>query len=349
MSNNQPSTISEEEIYTLNGEARLKHYLEIEQPSLGIKQLVKLTGDASTRQYFRLFCSDESTLIASIYQEKFDSKSHPFCDVTELFLSAKLPVPKIVAVSNNFAVMLMQDLGDTRLQDWLVTVNEEKQKNAYQEAISLILAIQSATDKAYQENSISSQLAFDETKLMWELEFFYLHYFQNYLSVKLSIEQEQNLKQELQAIANELANRPRVLCHRDFHSRNLMLYQGRQYIIDHQDARMGPETYDLASLLRDPYVELSEEVITELYEFFIKQKIASGKNQKWVEEIKIEFELMTVQRIIKAIGTYAYQTAVMKNTVYEPYIPRSIATVIAAAKRLKRFPTLCDVLTSYKK
>ncbi len=343
------STISDEEIFALSTESRLKRYLEVEQPNLDIKQLVKLTGDASTRQYFRVFCSDESSLIASVYQEKFDSNNHPFCDLTELFETANLPVPQIVGVSGHFAIMLMQDLGDIRLQDWLINVDEEKQKAAYKEAISLILSIQAATDLSYKRKSISSQLAFDEVKLMWELDFFYLHYFQNYLQVTLPVEEETNLKQELQTIARELANRPRFLCHRDFHSRNLMLYQDRQYIIDHQDARMGPETYDLASLLRDPYVDLREEIIKELYDFFITQKLTSGANQNWVEEIKQEFELMTVQRIVKAIGTYAYQTAVVKNTVYEPYIPKAITTVVDAAKRLERFPSLCNVLTGYKK
>ena len=58
-------------------------------------------------------------------------------------------------------------------------------------------------------------------------------------------------------LADELADEPRVLCHRDYHSRNLMIHERRLYIIDYQDARMGPDTYDLASLLRDSYVDLA--------------------------------------------------------------------------------------------
>ena len=59
----------------------------------------------------------------------------------------------------------------------------------------------------------------------------------------------------------ELAAEPRVLCHRDYHSRNLMLHDDRLYIIDFQDARMGPDTYDLVSLLRDSYVDLPEQTV----------------------------------------------------------------------------------------
>ncbi len=65
------------------------------------------------------------------------------------------------------------------------------------------------------------------------------------------------LRQEFAAIVAELAAEPRVLCHRDYHSRNLMLHLDRLYIIDFQDARMGPDTYDLVSLLRDSYVDLT--------------------------------------------------------------------------------------------
>ena len=66
------------------------------------------------------------------------------------------------------------------------------------------------------------------------------------------------VRAEFKSIVEELAGEPRVLCHRDYHSRNLMLSQGQLYLIDFQDARMGPDTYDLASLLRDAYVDLNE-------------------------------------------------------------------------------------------
>lgn len=347
MLNYNSSTISEEELFTLDTKTRLQAYLDNKQADLRVNQIEQLTGDASSRQYFRLFCANSSVLVASVYQEAFDENSHPFCDVTKLFLSSKLPVPKIVAVSGHFGVMVMEDLGDIRLQDWLLTLSKESYKAAYKEAISLIIDIQKVTSEAYAQNSISSRLAFDEAKLMWELNFFYEHYFGSYLQKEFNSEEEKALKNELQTVAKELSERPRVLCHRDFHSRNLMLYHGKQYIIDHQDARMGPESYDIASLLRDPYVELSEEMITDLYDFFVEQKIDAGADKKWVKEMKAEFELMTVQRIVKAIGTYAYQTAVVKNSIYEPYIPRAITTVTAALTRLGRFSVLSNVLTDY--
>ena len=100
-------------------------------------------------------------------------------------------------------------------------------------------------------------IAFDVEKLTWELDFFVRHFVEAYRGISVPASQREALAEEWSAIASELAAEPRVLCHRDYHSRNLMLHDGSLYIIDFQDARMGPDTYDLASLLRDSYVDIT--------------------------------------------------------------------------------------------
>ena len=77
------------------------------------------------------------------------------------------------------------------------------------------------------------------------------------------------LRREFAILIEALASEPRVLCHRDYHSRNLMLHDEQLYIIDFQDARMGPDTYDLVSLLRDSYVDLPEQTVDELIAYFL--------------------------------------------------------------------------------
>lgn len=293
-----------------------------------------LTGDASTRQYFRIHTPQHS-LIAALYEESFDEHEQPFCSMTAVYAKAGLPVPVIVAVDGELGVVLQNDLGNTRLQDWLTGRTQQEVMKAYCEAIDLCIAIQKATEIA--EGSIAARLAFDYEKLHWELDFFHKHYFGSFLKRPLPEEIQNKLYKEFEEIAQELSSRPRVLCHRDYHSRNLMVYRGRQYIIDYQDSRMGPRTYDLASLLRDPYVELSETQISDLYSYYLA---SSGQS----EELAEEFELMTVQRIVKAIGTYSYQAGVRANNTYLPYIPRAARSVVEAASRLKRFPLLCELL-----
>ena len=122
-------------------------------------------------------------------------------------------------------------------------------------------------------------------------------------------------------IVEELAAEPRVLCHRDYHSRNLMLKEGRLYIIDFQDARMGPDTYDLVSLLRDSYVDISERAVEDLIAYFLALKGAAGHER----EFRQRFDVMALQRNLKALGTFGYQTAARQNPVYIQYIPRTHA------------------------
>ena len=120
-----------------------------------------------------------------------------------------------------------------------------------------------------------------------------------------------------------LASEPRVLCHRDYHSRNLMLHEGQLYIIDFQDARMGPDTYDLVSLLRDSYVDLPEQTVGELIAYFLALKGSRDTEQ----EFRPRFHLMALQRNLKALGTFGYQTTARRNPVYIQYIPRTLRYV----------------------
>ena len=101
-----------------------------------------------------------------------------------------------------------------------------------------------------------------------------------------------------------------MLCHRDYHSRNLMLRDGRLYIIDFQDARLGPDTYDLVSLLRDSYVDLPEQVVDELIAYFLALQGRSGGRAR---TFRRRFDLMALQRNLKALGTFGYQTTARGN------------------------------------
>jgi hypothetical protein len=311
-----------------------------------------LTGDASTRQYFRVTLPTGETYVVAHYPESIDPVNHPFCQVTRLLQEAGLPVPRIIDVEGENGLMLQDDLGDVRLQDWFATADEEQRRQAYGEAIELILQIQKATPLAAEMNCVAAHIAFDEEKLGWELRFFYNNFFERYLNCSLDPPLKSAIFDECTAIAQELASVPRVLCHRDFHSRNLMMHQGRQYIIDHQDARMGPVSYDLASLLGDPYVELSDDFVDEMYEYFVQQKSRLSPNplgSNWPTDFKNEYLLMIMQRLLKATGTYTYQMAVHGNDVYLPYIPRALRGALKAMTHVNRFPAIQSAIERFWK
>ncbi len=229
-------------------QARLEKYLE-QQPAKG--EVMPLTPDASTRVYFRVPWK-RGTAVAAVYPDAFDETVQPYLDVTRLFLECNLPVPEILDVDGGAGIIIQEDLGDNQLCKVFETTSEDEREALLEQAIEIIARIQAATAKAFERDSICSRLAFDEAKLAWELNFFFEHYFGSYRKENLAHGQAAELKAELNDIAAELAARPRVMCHRDFHSFNLMMDpRGRLRIIDHQDARMGPATYDLVSLLLD--------------------------------------------------------------------------------------------------
>jgi aminoglycoside/choline kinase family phosphotransferase len=155
------------------------------------------------------------------------------------------------------------------------------------------------------------------------------------------------LKAELNDIAAELAAAPRVLCHRDYHAANLMIdHQKRMRIVDHQDARMGPASYDLVSFLldRQPCPPSLAELRAHRL-FFLEERRLSGLAAIDPDDFAQEFRLMTIQRGLKAVGTFSCQTAVYgRGAAYERFIQPTLQIVLQAIDWLERFPTLRRML-----
>jgi aminoglycoside/choline kinase family phosphotransferase len=320
---------------------RLAQYLS-GKGKIATEKIVALTPDASTREYFRIPWK-RGTAIAAVYPDPFDPEYHPFLDVTRLFAEGGLPVPEILAVEAPSGIIIQEDLGDRQLRQVCEAVSEEESEAYKERAISLIAQIQATTDKAYERNSIASRLAFDEAKLSWELGFFYDHYFGSLRGEKLTHGESAELKAEMNDIAAELSARPRVLCHRDYHGANLIVDgKNNMRIIDHQDARMGPASYDLVSLLLDRQTtspSLAEVRGHRL--FLIEERRRFGLDALDPDDFAWEFRLMTVQRVLKAIGTFSYQTAVCgRGATYAQFINPMFQIVLQAAEWLDRFPAL---------
>jgi hypothetical protein len=134
-----------------------------------------------------------------------------------------------------------------------------------------------------------------------------------------------------------------VLCHRDYHSRNLMLHESQLYIIDFQDARLGPDTYDIVSLLRDSYVDLTEQTVDELIAYFLALKGLTGSER----EFRRRFDVMALQRNLKALGTFGYQTTARRNPVYIQYIPRTLRYVRDNLAQQHRFGLMRELLAAH--
>lgn len=192
---------------------------------------------------------------------------------TVLLREAGLPVPEIYEARPENGWILQEDLGDMTFAE--ARAQGLNSAPAYSKAVALLPRIENL------KLSTSPQPPLDARRLMTELQQFVN------LALQLPEGPGASLKEDLERIVDACCEVPVVLCHRDYHSRNLMLQGDQVRVVDHQDAMPGPAGYDRVSLAYDPYVELPDE---------IRDRIAGTSPQ--VGEV-------AVQRLAKAIGTFA--------------------------------------------
>jgi aminoglycoside/choline kinase family phosphotransferase len=310
----------------------IREYLEERRPAeAGRIEVRPLSGDASTRRYYRLV-DGRPTSVLALYPGPFVAEELSFLAVRGLLESCGLPVPATLDVDGPRGIVLQEDLGDLTLQEVLKEASEARREELYREAVDEVAELQRRAAQSARRLDCF-RIAFDIEKLSWELHYFLKHFLEGHRGADPTVEDRAVLSEAFHQLSHEIASWPRVLCHRDYHSRNLMLHADRLFWIDFQDARMGPSTYDLASLLRDAYVDVPEELQEELKERFRQTAIPDEPR----EVFRRRFDLMCVQRNLKALGTFGYMATVRGNPVYLPYIPRALAH---ARHNLSRYPEL---------
>jgi N-acetylmuramate 1-kinase len=322
---------------------RLQMYMHRQGWTNGCARIVPLTGDASDRRYFRVLRPQMPSIVLALHAAPFEWDSLPFANVAALLSRMPVPVPAILDHASDLGILALQDLGDVTLQAHLGAASPAEHAALYREAIALIGVLQRWGDDLASPEYLPYGIAFDIEKLSWELDFFVKHFMLAYRGAVIRAAEQQALAEEWLKVATELASDPPVLCHRDYHSRNLMLHEERLYVIDFQDARMGPDTYDLVSLLRDSYVDLTEEQVEDLLAYFLALKGAVGCSR----EFRLRFDLMALQRNLKALGTFGYQTTVRGNPVYIQYIPRTLHYVRTNLYQHARFGRLHELLAGH--
>lgn len=314
-------------------------------------RIVPLTGDASDRRYFRIIPSGDASpgpasgvpFVLGMNAQPFDYATLPFVNVAGLLAAMPVPIPAILGHADDLGVLALQDLGDVTLQAHLGASSPKAHAALYRQAVSFIHTLQKRGTELRDPRYIPYGIAFDIDKLTWEMDFFIKHFLEAYRGVQFAPADREELRSELGAIVTELAGEPRVLCHRDYHSRNLMLRDGQLFIIDFQDARMGPDTYDLASLLRDSYMDVTEDVVDELLAYYLALQGRSNE----AAAFRTRFDLMALQRNIKALGTFGYQTTNRQNTVYIQYIPRTLRYARETMGKYSRFARLRGLLATH--
>lgn len=342
-------------------------------PGLGFNEsrFTALAGDVSSRRYTRLTRADGASIVCCVYPAPFDAgltgaawlarrraadpdvaltwanDALAHLEATHLFAGAGLPVPAVVGVHGPAGVMAMVDVGDTRLQEGVAGADGATWRRWYAEAVDLAVGIDRATEAAEAQGGIAAGLALDGAKLSWEMAYFDRAFWGAYRRGEgIDPEGRARALVDLGRLCGWIGARPRRLCHRDYHARNLMIHGGeitrfeasagggapRLVIIDHQDARLGPPTYDMVSLLEDPYTHPSPALQAELW---ARWAGATGRDLSAFEEERLA---VTVQRLVKAAGTYAHQVAVRGDTSFEGHLPPTLGRALEALTALGGYP-----------
>jgi len=301
----------------------LTSWLEIfsNEPVLQLECLL-LKGDASDRNYYRatyLLNTSPDRPRSIIIMQLARLEPEPDFNCMQKFLKKMdIPVPDILRFDVERGLLFLMDCGDTHLADKI----EAEPKNIvywYQKAIEIIVTFHTRATENLTPDCPAKNLFFDKEKLMWEMDFMLEHYVQGILKNTLSFDEKNKTREALGTLCKALSDQDRVFTHRDYHSRNIMIHNGKLRVIDFQDARMGPCQYDLVSLLKDSYIVIEESVRKELLEYYIECMQRDGREIKRDPFYKI-FDWMSVQRNLKAIGTFAYQAKILGNDRYLQYV-----------------------------
>ncbi|MEE8483220.1 MAG: phosphotransferase [Nitrospinota bacterium] len=300
--------------------------------------LEPLAGDASQRSYFRLRFKGENaipkTLVLMKAAAPFDAENDDFLKLHSFLYKCMVPVPEIFFVKPERGMIYLEDLGDTLLSDACERLDEGGIFEHYRKALDILLSIQLEGSRALKKDDANPALSrrFDTGKYMEELDFTTRHFIKGHLKKELSQKDEKRLNALYMNIVKPIENEPLFLSHRDYHSRNIMVKDGKLFVIDFQDARMGPLQYDLASLLFDSYLELEEKMRYALLGYYTKRlgsasapisTSTSMDGKKDGEFISMLYRV-SLQRNLKALGTFGYQASAKNNDFYLQFVQRTI-------------------------
>lgn len=322
--------------------------------------LTMLKGDASDRRYFRLGYKSQTpnSVVMMVLSEPYPSSSPPlkggarggglpFVNVQSHLRKCGVAVPEIYYYDEKKGFLFLEDCGDITLEEWI----KEKDANAiskyYKRIIDSLLNIQiKGSDKSIGD-CVAFNLRFDVEKLMWELNFMIEHMIFGLLNKRMDNGDLDEVRDYLLDLCQILSNQRQYLNHRDYHSRNIMVKDGDLRFLDFQDARMGPCQYDLCSLLRDSYTVLDDNLADELIEYYISQKEMIEGESIDRNEFRRIFDYMSVQRNLKAVGTFAYQKMAKGNDRYLKHIPPTLNYVKVNIDKYEAFAGLKKILCKY--
>ena len=285
--------------------------------------LTPASSDASFRRYFRIQLQQGSRIVMDAPPEQEDCR--PFIYVAGILRKSGLHVPKVLAEDLDAGFLLLSDLGDTTYLDVL---DKNTVEDLYRDAMDALCIMQTAVDIKATELPV-----YDSTLLQTELNLFKDWYLEKHCGLSLDAQQQMIWEKTCQHLIDSALEQPVVCVHRDYHSRNLMRVDNglNPGILDFQDAVAGPMTYDLVSLLRDCYISWPQSRVDAWVKAYYQQALNAGiinDNDIEITQFSSWFDLMGVQRHLKAIGIFARLWHRDGKQGYLNDIPRTLGYVL---------------------
>jgi len=294
----------------------------------------KLSGDASTREYYELEVDQENYIVCS--EAPKGQQSTDFIRMNALL--DKIRRPRIIYYNLEESIIIQESLGHKSLNLVISKLGNQEREALYKQAVDDIFKYQEIDIKAFVNFENRS---FDIEKISFEFELAVECFLEKYLNLDLDNFEKKTLDNAKKYFVDFFESNKKVVCHRDYHGRNLIVKNGEVCHIDFQDARIGPELYDLCSLVEDCYFQLTDSLKEELKAYFFEKS-----SYEDMDIFNKDYNIVASQRIFKAIGSFTYLTIDKNKKGYEKYIGHAfenLRTILEKESDLKEFK---DVLVS---
>ena len=303
--------------------------LSIPPPSLEV-----VSGDASFRRYFRFNHQQQSIIAVDAPPEQENNQS--FWHIGEVLAAQGILVPQFLKVDLSSGFLLISDLGDQVL---LANLTEENVDDYYRKAIDNIIALQQIDLDQFQDLP-----PYDAEFLSFEMSLFNDWFIHRHLNLSLTDEESSVVAEAFAQLTKSAVTQPQRFVHRDFHSRNLMLVSQQLAIIDFQDARVGPLSYDLVSLLKDCYISWSEEKVRRWADYYYQNASKAQLLDTDSNTFFRQFEWMGMQRHIKVLGIFCRLNYRDNKPCYLQDLPLTFDYLLKAAERYDEFEAFTNLL-----
>jgi aminoglycoside/choline kinase family phosphotransferase len=299
--------------------------------------LTAASSDASFRRYFRWEGAGRSFVVMDAPPPQENCK--PFVDIAFLLAKSGINVPKIYAEDLERGFLLLNDLGNKTFLD---VIDSENADALFGDALQALLAFQ-------QLPMVAPLPGYDVALLRRELELFPEWYVKRELGIEFDAAQQQQWQSVSDLLIDSALAQPKVLVHRDYMPRNLMLSEPNPGVLDFQDAVYGPVTYDVTCLFKDAFLSWPEERVRGWLENYWQQ--ASALNipvQPVLEDFLRASDLMGVQRHLKVIGIFARICHRDGKPRYLADVPRFFSYIEAVIARRPELADLQALLASLR-